>query len=283
MKILVAGASGAIGRKLVPMLVEEGHEVIAVSRSGTASRGFEAIGAKTAALDAFDREAAFALLREHRPDAVIHQLTSLGKRDFEEHARLRRDGTRNLVDASRAAGVDRMIAQSISWAYAPGVGPATEDEPLDLDSDDPRRMTVEAVNALENAVFGMPSAVVLRYGLFYGPGTWYAPDGYMAAQARLGQLTATKGVSSFVHIEDAATASVDALQWPSGHYNVTDGEPAAGTDWLPAFAEAVGAPAPERFLEGEPWERGADHGRALGQGWRPRYSSWRQGFRSGLV
>ncbi|MBD2867139.1 NAD-dependent epimerase/dehydratase family protein [Paenibacillus arenilitoris] len=282
MKILVAGASGVVGRALVPMLVEQGHEVTGTTRTGNYAVELSRLGAQPVVLDMFDREAAFRVIRGIRPDAVIHQLTSLGARDFAEHARLRVEGTRNLVDASLEAGARRMVAQSISWAYAPGEGPAQEDQPLHLDAAMPRKLTVDSVHALESAVAEMPEHVILRYGLFYGPGTWYAPDGLMAEQAREGQLPATDGVSSFIHVQDAALAAVQALNWPPGCYNITDNEPAAGIEWLPAFAGAVNAPAPARRAGGEGWERGALNGKAKRLGWQPRYDSWRIGFRRGL-
>jgi len=279
MKVLVAGASGVVGRALVPLLVGEGAEVVAVSRSDRGSAEFAALGVKTVTLDVFDREAVFDVVRGIRPDTVIHQLTSLGNRDFGEHARLRREGTRNLADASKEAGTRRMIAQSISWAYAGGDEPAAEEEALDLEAEPPRRTTVEAVAALESAVLEMPEAVILRYGLFYGPGTWYAADGFMADELRQGRLTATGGISSFVHVSDAANAAVAALRWPSGIYNIVDDEPAAATEWLPAFADAAGAPRPaETATRRADWERGASNRKAAELGWRPRFGSWRQGF-----
>ncbi|MFC0215643.1 NAD-dependent epimerase/dehydratase family protein [Paenibacillus chartarius] len=283
MNIVVAGGSGVIGRALVPLLVQEGHEVTALTRTGHHAEALKKMGARPVALDVFDREAVFAVLRDAKPDTVIHQLTSLGARNFAEHARIRKEGTRNLVDASLACGVRRMIAQSISWAYAAGDGPAAEDEPLDLDAPPPRNATVEAVHALESTAAEMPDYVILRYGLFYGPGTWYTPGGYIAEQVQQRQLPAADGVSSFIHVEDAASAAVLAIGWPSGIYNITDCEPAPATVWLPVFADALGAPAPLVQPGGASWERGASNGKALRHGWKPRYASWRDGFRHGLT
>lgn len=283
MKIVVAGATGAVGKPLIPMLIEAGHEVTGLTRDPEKAVALKRQGAKAVILEIFDREAVFAVIREVRPDAVIHQLTSLAERNFADNSRIRIEGTRNLVDASLAAGVRRMVAQSISWAYAPGEGPAREEEPLDLDAPEPRSGTIRGVHALETAAADMPEAVILRYGLFYGAGTWYAADGFMAEQVRRGELPATDGVSSFVHVEDAARAAMLALDWPSGAVNIVDDEPASGREWLPYYAELLSAPQPERQLGSARGERGADNSKAKRYGWQPRFVSWREGFQRTLV
>ncbi|PYI55692.1 NAD-dependent epimerase/dehydratase family protein [Paenibacillus flagellatus] len=282
MNIVVAGASGVIGRALVPMLVEAGHEVVGLIRNPALAPVLEKMGARPVQVDVYDRDALFEAIRQAKPEAVVHQLTALGDRDFAANANIRTVGTRNLVDAALAAGVRKMIAQSISWAYAPGEGPATEEEPLDLDAPPPRRATVEGVYALERQTAEMPEHVILRYGLFYGEGTWYAKDGLFAEQARRGELAATDGVSSFVHVADAARAARLALDWPSGAVNVVDDEPAPGTDWLPVFAEAVGAPFPDARGGANRGERGASNAKARRYGWVPEAATWRTGFRDRL-
>jgi len=282
MKIVLAGATGAVGRPLVPMLMEAGHEVTAFTRDPAKADELRRLGARAAVVDVFDRDAVFAAVREARPEAVIHQLTSLAERNFADNTRIRTYGTRHLVDASLAAGVRRMVAQSISWAYAPGEGPAREEEPLDLDAPAPRSGTIRGVRALETAALDMPEAVVLRYGLFYGAGTWYAADGFVAEQVRRGELPATDGVSSFVHVDDAARAALLALDWPPGAVNVVDDEPAPGREWLPYYAELLGAPAPRLEPGSARGERGADNGKAKRLGWRPVWTSWREGFRRTL-
>ncbi|NBD23661.1 NAD-dependent epimerase/dehydratase family protein [Paenibacillus glycinis] len=280
MKIIVAGASGVIGRSLIPRLVHAGHEVTGLLRSPNYAAELASRGAAAAVADAYDRDALFEAMSVLRPDAVIHQWTALGALNFADNARIRKEGTRNLVDASLAAGVRRMIVQSISWAYAPGVGPAEETEPLDVEAPEPRAATVAGVAAMERAAAEMPEHVVLRYGLLYGAGTWYAADGLMAERARRRMLKATDGVSSFVHVDDAAQAAQLALDWPSGAYNIVDREPAAGTEWLPVFAQSVGAPAPIAEAGSARGERGARNAKALGQGWEPKHRSWREGFRA---
>ena len=160
------------------------------------------------------------------------------------NAPLRIHGTRNLVDAAKATGIDRMVAQSIAWVVAPGDGPATEATPLDPDPTEPRAGTIAGVRALEAAVAELPHGVVLRYGQLYGPGTWYARDGRYGQVALAGTLPATPAIATFVHVHDAARAAVAALAWPSGIVNIVDDTCAPGTDWVPAFAAALGGPPP---------------------------------------
>lgn len=283
MRIFLAGATGAIGRLLVPLLVEAGHEVVGTTRRAARLEEVAAAGARPVLVDVLDRTALFAALDAERPDVVIHQLTDLAERDFAANSHLRVAGTRNLVDAALAAGVRRLIAQSVAWAYAPGARPAREEDALDLAAAAPRGPFVAAVDALERAVAELPVGVVLRYGLLYGPGTWYARDGLATAQARRGELTATDGLTSFVHVGDAARAALAALAWPAGPVNIVDDEPAAGTDWLPHYAHLIGAPPPPTRPGRAAWERGAANALARERGWRPAHPTWRAGFATVLA
>jgi nucleoside-diphosphate-sugar epimerase len=278
MKILVAGASGVIGRLLIPMLVQKGHEVIGLIRNPEQAESLKKAGASFVQADVYDRKNLFRVLAETSPEVVIHQLTSLQAMDLDANARIRVEGTRNLVDASLAAGVRRMISQSITMTYAPGEGPATEDCPLDFEAPEPRLTSVSAVHALETTTAEMPEHAILRYGVLYGEGTWYDSNGLFAEQARLGNLPATDGIASFVHTEDAAVAAVLALEWPSGIYNIVDSDPAAGTEWVPVYAKALNAPEPKTVPGSVRGERGALNEKALRNGWSPRFASWRIGF-----
>jgi nucleoside-diphosphate-sugar epimerase len=262
MKIFLAGATGAIGRMLIPLLLEAGHEVVGATREQAKVAALEGLGARPIVVDAFDREGLFRGLRIHEPEVVIHQLTDLGKQDFAANTQLRIEGTRNLVDAARAVGVRRMVAQSIAFVYAPGTGPAREEDPLDLEAPPPRGNTALGVQALERAVTGLPEGIVLRYGMLYGRGTGYAAEGRVAEEVRLGQRAATAGVVSFLHVEDAARAAVSALAWPPGPVNLVDDEPSPGTEWLPVFAAAVGAPPPPVRSGSERGARGAANAKA---------------------
>jgi nucleoside-diphosphate-sugar epimerase len=202
--VFLAGATGVIGRRLVPLLTGSGHQVTGLARTPGAAERVRALGAEAAPADVFGPAALDRAVRAAAPDVVIHQLTGLSAGPGDANARIRRVGTRNLVDAARSAGARRIIGQSISWAYLPGPDLAAEDVPLDLDADEPRRATVAGVAALEDAVRELPEWVLLRSGLLYGPGTWYAARGTMAGRARAGELAADADVSSFVHVDDAA-------------------------------------------------------------------------------
>ncbi|MER7248047.1 NAD(P)-dependent oxidoreductase [Kribbella sp. NPDC000426] len=239
MRIFIAGATGVIGRRLVPQLVAEGHQVTALSRRS------QVAGVTTVQGDVYDAAGLREVVAAARPDVVMHQLTDLTSRDFAANGRIRREGTRNLVDAALAAGVRRVISQSVAWAYEPGETPADESTPLDLHTTDERRRgTVDAIATLEAITAEAPEWVVLRYGMLYGPDTWYTKGALMADLATSGQLPANADVTSFLHVDDAATAAQASLTWPSGPVNIVDNDPAPATAWLPVFAASVGAPTP---------------------------------------
>jgi nucleoside-diphosphate-sugar epimerase len=282
MRIFVAGATGVIGRRLLPLLIERGHQVTALTRQPGEVARLRALGAAAVVGDVLDRDAVLRAVRSAVPEVVMHQLTDLRDQDFGANSELRKTGTRHLVDAALAAGVRRVVAQSIAWAYQAGDVPAAESTPLDLAASGSRLRTVQGVAALEAAVREAPEWVLLRYGLLYGPGTWYARDGLMAGRARRGELAADGDVSSFVHIDDAAEAAIVALEWLPGAVNVCDDLPAAGSEWVPAFGRAVGAPvtpAPAREAERHRWARGASNAYARKDlSWTPAYPSWREGF-----
>jgi nucleoside-diphosphate-sugar epimerase len=282
MRIFLAGATGVIGRRLLPMLIENGHEVTALTRQPGEVARLRALGAAAVLGDVLDRDAVLRAVRSAAPEVVMHQLTDLRGQDFEGNSELRKTGTRYLVDAALAAGVRRVVAQSIAWAYQAGDVPAAESTPLDLAASGGRLRTVQGVAALEAAVREAPEWVLLRYGLLYGPGTWYARDGLMAERARRGELAADGDVSSFVHIDDAAGAAVTALAWPSGVVNVCDDLPAPGSEWVPAFGRAVGVavmPVSPGEAERHRWARGASNAYARQDlSWTPAYPSWREGF-----
>jgi nucleoside-diphosphate-sugar epimerase len=272
MRILVAGATGVIGRRLVPLLVHAGHDVWGTTRRPQRADALTSLGAHPVVADAYDAAGLAEAVATAAPEVVMHQLTDLAGEDRSANARLRAEGTANLVGAAKAAGVETMIAQSIAWIYAPGTTPAIEEDPLDSAAS-----AFPGVNALEAAVATMPRGIVLRNGTLYGPGTWYARDGAMADRARQGELRATPTFLPFLHADDAAAAAVDALGWPAGPVNVVDDEPAPGYDWLPVFCESVGAPAP-RSGDG-PAGRPVSNAKAHRLGWQPKFPSWREGFR----
>jgi len=227
MRIFLAGAAGAIGRRLTPLLVLMRHEVTATTRSAERAGTLEAMGARPVVVDVFDADALRQAVVAARPDVVIHQLTDLpaapGTPGYEEgqrrNNRLRREGTRNLMAAARAAGVTRVIAQSIAFAYAPGERPRHETDPLDLAAEGARALTVAGVVALEDAVLHAPSVagLVLRYGYFYGPGTWNEkaprpPSIHIDAAAHAALLALTRGRGGIYNIaeDDGAVAITKA-------------------------------------------------------------------------
>jgi 2-alkyl-3-oxoalkanoate reductase len=304
-RILLAGGTGVIGRRLVPLLLAAGHDVTAVSRMPERRGWVEDAGARLVEADAFDAGRLRAVVAAATPDVVIHQLTSLPPaldprrldKQLAENDRLLADGTRNLVAAAVEAGAGRLVAQSIAYAYAPGGSPVKgEDDPLQLDAPYPWRRSVEAVASLERQVREAAlTGVVLRYGYFYGPGTPYDEGGALrtAVQRRRFPVVGSGGgVFSFVHVDDAARAAVLALEHGEGVYNVVDDEPAPLRTWLPVYAEAIGAPPPRRvpvlaaravagahavYLATE--QPGASNAKARRElGFVPRYPSWREGF-----
>jgi nucleoside-diphosphate-sugar epimerase len=285
MRVFVAGATGAVGRLLVPLLLGAGHQVTGTSRSLAGTERVRRQGASAVQVDALDREGLRQAVAGAAPDAVIHQLTDLSGADGEATNRLRREGTRNLVDAAESAGVHRIVVQSMSWVYVPGGDPADETVPLHLGAAQPRGGIMDGIRAMEETAAEIDTAVLLRYGVLYGPGTWYAPGGPVAAALAgdpaapfLGSIEADHSVSSFLHVADAARASVAALDWPAGPVNIVDDEPAQAREWLPVLAAALDRPAPEARSGRLDWARGASNGLARSRGWQPEYATWRSGF-----
>jgi nucleoside-diphosphate-sugar epimerase len=312
MRIVVAGATGALGRRLVPLLVERGHEVVGMTRSPAKAADLRAAGAEPVVADALDRDAVLRAVGQARPEVVVHQLTALAgltnSRRFDQGFaltnRLRTEGTDHLLAAARAAGARRFVAQSFAgWPFARVGGPVkTEEDPLDPDPPAEFRRTLDAIRHLESAVRGAEGleGVVLRYGGFYGPGTSVGDGGFLLEEIRRRRLPivgAGTGVWSFVHIDDAAAATAAAVERGApGIYQIVDDDPAPVSAWLPALAAAIGAKPPRRvpawvarLLAGEHGVvlftdiRGASNAKAKRElGWNPAYPSWRQGFRTGL-
>ena len=311
MKVLVAGATGVIGRRLVPQLLGAGHDVTAMVRSEDAARAAQGTGARHVRADALDAQGTMRAVVQAAPEVLVHQLTSIParidprrlERDFAVNDRLRGEGTRNLVAAAQECGARRVIAQSVAFAYAPGPSGTIHRESDPLISDEQAsksfRRSARALRELESAVLGV-GGVVLRYGYFYGPGSAIARNGSMGedvARRRVPVVGRGTGVWSFIHVDDAAAATVAALdRGRAGAYNVVDDEPARVSEWLPAFSAALGAPKPlrapallARLAAGSygvtvmTSAQGASNELAKAElGWAPEYPSWREGFRSAL-
>jgi len=313
MRIFLAGASGALGSRLAPMLVAAGHQVTGTTRTPAKAEALRAAGVEPVVVDGLDRDAIVAAVVAARPDAIVHQLTGLSNlnslrdfdRAFEVTNRLRTEGTDNLLAAARAAGARRFVAQSYAgWPYARSGGPVkTEDDPLDPEPVPSMSRTLAAIRRLEDTVTGTPEidGIVLRYGGFYGPGTGMSAGGdqvEMLRKRRFPIIGDGDGVWSFVHIDDAAAATVAALERGApGIYNVVDDEPAPVRDWLPVLAAAAEAKPPRRLprwlarlAAGEALTtmmteiRGASNAKAKRElDWRPAHPSWRAGFAEALA
>ena len=312
MRVFLAGSTGAIGRVLVPQLLAAGHQVSGLARDEAKARQIEAMGARAAVAEPFDRESLIAAVRRCAPEVVIHELTSLaGVPDFrhfddyfEQTNRMRTQVAQSLLMAARIAGARRFIAQSYcGWPYARIGGPVkSEEDPLDRQPPRAFRRTLAAIRFLEETVqssHDLP-ALALRYGAFYGPGTSIARDGAAVAMLRERRFPIVGdggGVWSFIHVEDAARATVAAMtRGNPGIYNVVDDDPAPVAEWLPALAVATAAPPPRRVPTWLGWlllgeggvsmmtkVRGGSNAKARRElGWEPLYSSWRRGFVEGL-
>ena len=314
MKVFVAGATGALGRVLLPQLVANGHDVVGMTRTASKQDLVRSLGARPAVADALDPDAVARAVAEAEPEVIVHQLTALSEsldmrhldRDFAATNRLRSEGTDHLLAAGRAVGIRRFVAQSYAgWPFARTGGPVkAETDPLDPSPPDAMSTILDAIRYLEKAVTGAgwTEGVVLRYGGFYGPGTSFGvkPEGEHVALIRKRKFPVVgngAGVWSFIHIEDAAAATVAAIEHGErGIYNVVDDDPAPVAEWLPAAAAALGAKPPRRLprwlgriAAGEAAAvmmtevRGASNEKAKRRlGWQPSYSSWRQSFATGL-
>ena len=309
MKVFVAGATGAIGRRLVPLLVARGHEVVGTTRDPGRFDEVRRWGAQPVALDGLDAVAVGEAVSWAQPDVIVHQMTAIAGGDiglrhfdtwFATTNELRTKGTQHLLGAAQAAGVRRFVAQSYTnWTNAREGGPVkTEDDPFDLDPAKNQRKSLAAIRFLERVVTAAPlEGVVLRYGNFYGPGS----SEQMADVVRKRKLPIVgtgAGVWNFIHLDDAAAATVAAVErGRPAVYNIVDDEPAAVSEWLPYLAECVGAKPPMhvpvwlgRLAAGEVVVRWMTEARASSNakaqrelGWRSAWASWRTGFREALL
>ncbi|ALN93594.1 short chain dehydrogenase family protein [Lysobacter gummosus] len=304
MEVFIAGGSGAIGRCLVPMLVAQGHRVTAMTRSPDNASALRAMGADAVIADVFDAAKLIDVVTQVKPRIVIHQLTAFGETQADPLAqtiRVRGEGTRNLVEAARAAGAARLITQSISFVCSPrGTGLSDESTPLYLDAPEAVLPLVQAVEQMERLTLNTDGieGVVLRYGWFYGPGTNYDPANSIPRSVRKGRAPIVgegAGTYSFIHLRDAARATMQALTGAApGIYNIVDDEPARLSEWLPVMAELLQAPPPAHlpvsdarralgdmlvYIMNE--QRGASNAKARRElGWEPEIRSWREGFKA---
>ena len=311
MKVFVAGAGGAVGKRLIPLLVASDYDVVAMTRSPEKVDFLKEAGAEPVVADGLDRTAVMEAVTRAEPEVIMHQMSGLtGIKSFKKFDnefaltnRLRTEGTNHLLEAARAAGARRLIAQSFgNWNYErTGTGPKSEEDPLDPEPPPNQRRSIQAIRHLEQAVIGADGieGVALRYGNFYGPGTGFGLDGDLVKLVRERKLPIVGdggGVWSFIHMDDVATAAIAAIASAPGVYNISDDEPAPVAEWLPDLARAIEAKSPRRvpvwlgrLAIGEVGVsmmtqiRGASNAKAKREmGWAPRYKSWRDGFRTGL-
>ena len=306
MRIFVAGATGAVGRALVPLLVRSGHTVTGLTRTPAKAGLLRELGAEASVADALDEQAIHDAVAAARPDVIVHQLTELTgasdlrhfDRNFANSNRLRTTGTDYLLAAARACGARRFIAQSFcGWPYArDGAHVKSEEDPLDPNPPKEMRSTLDAIRHVERVVTmsTAPEGVVLRYGGFYGPGTGMGDPAFFeqVRKRRVPLVGGGTGWWSFVHIDDVAEATAIAVERGSGIYNIVDDDPVPVSDWLPAVAAMLGAKPPlhlpawaARILAGEPVVammteiRAGSNAKAKRElGWQPRHPSWRRGF-----
>ena len=311
MRIFLAGGTGVIGRPLVPRLVEDGHQVTAITRKRDRLAQLQAQGAEAVMCDVLDAQRLRSVVRDAAPDSVLQHLTDLPpdlnprnlKKAYERNDLVRGEGSKNLLAAAEAAGAKRYIAQNVCFFYAP-VGPriVNEDASLWMDAPEPFGSSVRLHVEMERRIVDNPSleGLVLRYGFWYGPGTSLAPDGYTAREVRRRRypvVGAGTGFQSFIHMDDVVETTVLALdRGAPGVYNVVDDDPAPMHQWLPAYAAALGAPEPRRvpawlarlvvgsFITAQSIHmRGVSNEKAKRAfDWKPKYASWREGFRVAL-
>ena len=301
MKVFVAGATGAIGHPLIKSLTLAGHATFGMVRSQSSSASLSESGAEPIIGDALDAQSVSAAVAKVRPDVIINELTSLPKHytptdmkaAAERDAHVRLEGNKNLIAAAQQTGVRRFLLQSTGFWYAPGKGLADERERFAFGASPAVAAGAQRYAELEAMTIGRTEfeAVALRYGFFYGPGTWFMPDGDMGKQVRQQQVSiigSGQGVSSWVHIDDAADATVRALDCPPGPYNIVDDNPSEQRVWLTAFARYCGALEPQHFSEQQALQaagpdavyyatrlRGASNAKAKRElGFRPRLLQW---------
>ena len=307
MRVFVAGASGAVGSRLVRLLVSAGHSVVGLTHTPAKADAIRRAGAEAVVADALNRAAIVKAVANAKPDVIVHEMTSLGgagdlrrfDRSFAPTNLLRTQGLDNLLAAARQAGSPRIVAQSFcGWPYARQGAPVkSETDPLDPDPPRELRPTLDAIRYLENAVTASSelAGIVLRYGAFYGPGTGLF-DGTMIDQLRRRRVPLigdANGWWSLLHIDDAAAATAIAVERGApGIYNIADDEPAPVREWLPALAAVLGAkpprPIPEwlaRIVASEHIVMLMTEARAGSNvkakrdlAWLPKHASWRQGF-----
>ncbi|MCD8873531.1 NAD(P)-dependent oxidoreductase [Mammaliicoccus sciuri] len=277
-KIFVTGATGLIGTKLTKRLIEEGYEVAGLTTSEKGKEKLDNAGVKAYIGNILEYDTIEKSIGDFKPDIIMNEITDLKQVDMSANTKVRIEGTRNLVEAAIKHDVPHIQSQSIAFVYEAGDTLATEETSLDYDASGDRKITVDGVEGLEKESARLNKHVILRYGLLYGPGTWYGKDGMIYNQFINGEVTMTDGVQSFIHIDDAVETAIQALNFESGIYNVADDEPVKGDDWAKWYANELNVTPTLNIEPAAPFERGVTNKKFKDQGGKLIYTTWKDGM-----
>ena len=277
-KIFVTGATGLIGTKLTKRLIEEGYEVAGLTTSEKGKEKLDNAGVKAYIGNILEYDTIEKSIGDFKPDIIMNEITDLKQVDMSANTKVRIEGTKNLVEAAIKHDVPHIQSQSIAFVYEAGDTLATEETSLDYDASGDRKITVDGVEGLEKESARLNKHVILRYGLLYGPGTWYGKDGMIYNQFINGEVTMTDGVQSFIHIDDAVETAIQALNFESGIYNVADDEPVKGDDWAKWYANELNVSPTLNIEPAAPFERGVTNKKFKDQGGKLIYATWKDGM-----
>ena len=277
-KIFVTGATGLIGTKLTKRLIEEGYEVAGLTTSEKGKEKLDNAGVKAYIGNILEYDTIEKSIGDFKPDIIMNEITDLKQVDMSANTKVRIEGTRNLVEAAIKHDVPHIQSQSIAFVYEAGDTLATEETSLDYDASGDRKITVDGVEGLEKESARLNKHVILRYGLLYGPGTWYGKDGMIYNQFINGEVTMTDGVQSFIHIDDAVETAIQALNFESGIYNVADDEPVKGDNWAKWYANELNVTPTLNIEPAAPFERGVTNKKFKDQGGKLIYTTWKDGM-----
>lgn len=277
-KIFVTGATGLIGTKLTKRLIEEGYEVAGLTTSEKGKEKLDNAGVKAYIGNILEYDTIEKSIGDFKPDIIMNEITDLKQVDMSANTKVRIEGTKNLVEAAIKHDVPHIQSQSIAFVYEAGDTLATEETSLDYDASGDCKITVDGVEGLEKESARLNKHVILRYGLLYGPGTWYGKDGMIYNQFINGEVTMTDGVQSFIHIDDAVETAIQALNFDSGIYNVADDEPVKGDDWAKWYANELNVSPTLNIEPAASFERGVTNKKFKDQGGKLIYTTWKDGM-----
>ncbi|WP_312684408.1 NAD-dependent epimerase/dehydratase family protein [Mammaliicoccus sciuri] len=270
--------SNRLGTKLTKRLIEEGYEVAGLTTSEKGKEKLDNAVVKAYIGNILEYDTIEKSIGDFKPDIIMNEITDLKQVDMSANTKVRIEGTRNLVEAAIKHDVPHIQSQSIAFVYEAGDTLATEETSLDYDASGDRKITVDGVEGLEKESARLNKHVILRYGLLYGPGTWYGKDGMIYNQFINGEVTMTDGVQSFIHIDDAVEIAIQALNFESGVYNVADDEPVKGDDWAKWYANELNVIPTLNIEPAAPFERGVTNKKFKDQGGKLIYTTWKDGM-----